>query len=47
MVYKLYKLTCEEMKIVYSEVDIVLSSFDLSKADYERMNVEELARIYM
>ena len=42
MVNKLYELTYEEIKIVDPEVDKVLTSFGLSKADYELMSVEEL-----
>jgi len=47
MVYKLYELTYEEAKVVDPEVDKVLESFGISKADFERMSVEKLARIYM
>ena len=42
MVYKLYESTYEEVKIVDAEFDKVLSEFGLSKADYERMSVDEL-----
>ena len=45
MVYKLYELTYEEIKIVDPEIDNVLASFSLSKADYERMIVENLASL--
>ena len=45
MVYKLYGLTYEELKTVDENVDKVLASFGLSKADYEWMSVQELARI--
>ena len=45
MVYKLYELTYKEVKIVDTEFDKVLSEFGLSKSDYERMSVEELAEI--
>lgn len=45
MVYKLYELTYDEVKIVDSEFDKVLASFGLSKADYEQMSVEELSKI--
>ncbi|MBL7086108.1 MAG: Eco57I restriction-modification methylase domain-containing protein [Candidatus Cloacimonetes bacterium] len=45
MVYKLYELTYEEAKIVDSQLDEVLAQFDLSKADYERMSLEELAEM--
>ena len=41
MVYKLY----EEIKIVDPVVDKVLSSFSLSKEDYERMSVEKLGEL--
>lgn len=43
MVYKLYELTYEEVKIVDENVDKVLTQFGLSKEDYERMSVEELS----
>ncbi|HPR17952.1 MAG TPA: hypothetical protein PLD62_06880, partial [Candidatus Cloacimonadota bacterium] len=45
MVYKLYELTYEEAKIVDPELDKVLAEFGLSKADFERMGVEELAKL--
>ena len=45
MVYKLYELTYKEVKIVDAEFDNVLSEFDLSKEDYERMSVEELGAL--
>ena len=40
MVYKLYELTYEEVKIVDPEADKVLASFGLCKADYEMMSFE-------
>ena len=43
MVYKLYELTYEEAKIVDPDFDKVLNQFGLIPAEYERMNVEELA----
>jgi adenine-specific DNA-methyltransferase len=43
MVYKLYELTYEEIKIVDPEVDKVLASFGLSKTNYEHINLDELA----
>jgi len=45
MVYTLYELTYEEVKIVDSEVGKVPASFGLSKADYEKMSVVDLARL--
>ena len=33
------------MKIIDENVDEVLAKFGLRKADYERMNVEELAEL--
>ena len=45
MIYKLYELTYEEIKIVDPEVDKVLASFVLSKVDYERMSVSKFARL--
>jgi len=46
MVYKLYELTYEEVKIVDPQFDNVLVEFGLSKEDYERLSVEELAESY-
>jgi len=40
----IYELTYEEVKIVDENVDKVLESFGLSKADYERMSVEEISK---
>ena len=45
MVYKLYDLTYEEIKIVDAEFDKVLAEFGLSKDRYEKMSVEELGGI--
>ena len=45
MVYKLYDLTYEEVKIVDAEFDKVLSEFGLSKEDYERMSLEKLGKL--
>ncbi|MDP8203935.1 MAG: hypothetical protein P9L95_05335 [Candidatus Tenebribacter mawsonii] len=45
MVYKLYELTYEEIKIVDAEFDKVLAEFGLSKVDFERMSVEELGKL--
>ena len=45
MVYKLYELTYEEVKIVDSEFDKVLAEFGLSRADYERMSVEGFSKM--
>ncbi len=42
MVYKLYELTYEEVKIVDHEADKVLESFSLSKEEYERMSVSDI-----
>jgi len=46
MVYKLYELTYEEVKIVDPEFDNVFVDFGLSTEDYERLSVEELAESY-
>jgi len=45
MVYKLYELTYEVVKIVDENIAEVLAEFGLSKADYERMSVKELAEL--
>ena len=45
MVYKLYELKYEEIKDIDSEFDKVLAEFGLTKDDYERMCVEDLAGI--
>ena len=45
MVYKLYELTYEEVKIVDAEFDKVLGEFGLSKEDYAQMSVEELGEL--
>ncbi|MDO9576825.1 MAG: Eco57I restriction-modification methylase domain-containing protein [Candidatus Cloacimonadales bacterium] len=45
MVYKLYELTYEDVKIIDENVDKVLASFGLNKADFERMSVEELGKL--
>ena len=45
MVYKLYELTYEEVKIVDSDFDKVLAEFGLSKEDFERMSLEELGEL--
>lgn len=44
MVYKLYELSYEEVKIVDPEVDKVLASVVLNKKDFEQMNVDELSK---
>jgi len=44
MVYKLYGLTYEEVKIVDADFDSVLAEFGLSNADYERLRVDELGK---
>ena len=43
MAYKLYGLTYDEVKIVDSEFDNVLSTFRMSKEDYENKIIEELS----
>ena len=43
MVYKLYELTYEEVKIVDTQIDEVLSSLGLTKNDYENKTIEELS----
>ncbi|RLD58729.1 MAG: hypothetical protein DRJ01_12185, partial [Bacteroidetes bacterium] len=45
MVYKLYELTYEEVKIVDPEIDTVLMKFDIGGKDYEKMSVMELSRL--
>ncbi|NQV18641.1 MAG: hypothetical protein HQ534_08880 [Armatimonadetes bacterium] len=45
MVYKLYELTYEEVKIVDPVIDKVLISFGLNKAGYERRGIEELVEM--
>lgn len=45
MVYKLYELTYDEIKIVDLEFDSVLEQFGLSAAGYEKMGIEELGDI--
>ena len=45
MVYKLYELTYEEVKIIDAEFDKVLDEFGLSKEDYAQMSVEELGEL--
>ena len=40
MFYKLYELAYEEIMIIDPEIDKVLSSFGLSKADYYRISVK-------
>ncbi len=44
MVYKLYELTYEEVKIVDTQIDNVLSTFKMSKEDYENRTIEELSK---
>ncbi len=45
MVYKLYDLTYEEVKIVDADFDKVLAEFGLNKDRYEKMSVEELGKL--
>ncbi|MCF7858117.1 MAG: hypothetical protein K9N07_02160 [Candidatus Cloacimonetes bacterium] len=45
MVYKIYELTYEEVKIVDPELDNVLNQFGLRKEDYERMSVSDFAAL--
>lgn len=45
MVYKLYDLNYKEVKTIDAKFDDVLSEFDLSKADFERISVEEMAKL--
>ena len=45
MVYKLYELSYEEVKIIDPEVDKVLESFGFGKEEFERMGVEELSKM--
>jgi len=45
MVYKLYELSYEEMKIVDPQLDKVLAQFGLSKEDFEGMGVEKIASL--
>jgi len=44
MVYKLYELTYEEVKIVDPEVDKVLDQFGIGKEEYERMGSKEIEK---
>jgi hypothetical protein len=43
MVYKLYGLTPEECAVVDPDFDAVLAGFGLSRADYDRLSIEEIA----
>jgi len=45
MVYKLYKLTYEEIKIIDPEFDTFLLEFGLFPDQYEKMSIEELAEL--
>jgi len=42
---KIYRLSYKECKIIDPEFDSVLAQFGISKEDYERMSVEELAEL--
>lgn len=43
MIYKLYELSYEEVKIVDENIDKVLVSYGLSKADYKGMSWQDLS----
>ncbi len=43
MVYKLYELTYDEVKIVDPQIDEVLSSLGLTKNGYENRTIDELS----
>lgn len=45
MVYKLYELSYEEVKIVDPELDKVLEQFGIGKEEYKRMGVEEFSKM--
>jgi len=45
MVYKLYELEYAEAKLIDPDLDSVLASFGLSAQDFERMTIEELAKM--
>lgn len=45
MVYKLYELTYSEAKLIDPNLDNVLGTFGLSKAEFERMTMEQIAEI--
>nr|MDK2851494.1 adenine-specific DNA-methyltransferase [Candidatus Cloacimonadota bacterium] len=45
MVYKLYELSYAEAKLIDPDLDKVLGTFGLSKAEFERMTMEQIAEI--
>jgi hypothetical protein len=45
MVYKLYELSYSEAKLIDPDLDSVLASFGISVQDFERMTVEQLAKV--
>ena len=45
MVYKLYELNYDEIKIIDPNFDIVLEKFGIDRVKYEKMTVEELGEM--
>ncbi|MDD3578986.1 MAG: TaqI-like C-terminal specificity domain-containing protein, partial [Candidatus Cloacimonetes bacterium] len=45
MVYKLYELSYAEAKLIDPDLDSVFASFGLSAQDFERMTMEQLAKM--
>ncbi|MCK4358461.1 MAG: hypothetical protein KAW92_06915 [Candidatus Cloacimonetes bacterium] len=46
MVYKLYELTYEEVKIVDSEFDKVLNSLNITKHDYKNKKPKKIYKMF-
>ena len=44
MVYKLYDLNYDEIKIIDADFDVVLNQFGINKVKYESMSIEELEK---
>ena len=45
MVYKLYKLTYDEIKIIDPDFDSVLNEFNIDRVKYENMSIEEIGEM--
>jgi len=45
MVYKLYELTYEEVKIIEENIDEVLTTFGINRENYKQVTLEEIARL--
>jgi hypothetical protein len=45
MVYKLYELSYSEAKLIDPDLDTVLASFGIYAQDFERMTIEQLAKV--